>query len=286
MGDSARILAVPNNTVQSDSEASAEAKAPHYLTQKLRLKHRLTIQELMNNRTSAFEGLAALSWQLFLLASSAVFASMVSSRIEDISIVHSVMLYGITTLFIGSRFRALGNMLHECSHGTFVRGPKLNMILGHLLAFIDFTDFEVYRREHMSHHRHIGDPVLDLDFINRSELSLLLSAHFIFGWSNFLMFYIIPYVTVYQIFRYWSDAFDHAGITDSQQDFHRTRNHLFGWQWLNLLVFPRNDQYHLVHHLFPGLPTKAFPQAHLKLMEAEPEYAKRDHNFGFIEGTD
>lgn len=33
------------------------------------------------------------------------------------------------------------------------------------------------------------------------------------------------------------------------------------------MFFPRNDSYHLVHHLFPGVPVSHFHFCHERLME-------------------
>lgn len=78
-------------------------------------------------------------------------------------------LYPLAAFFIGTRFRALGNMLHEACHGMLVRGKRRNRVLGHLLAIIDLTALEPYTREHFTHHLHLGDPVKDLDFVPRSR---------------------------------------------------------------------------------------------------------------------
>ncbi len=226
--------------------------------------------------------------------------------------------------FIGAQLRALGNVMHECAHGTFVRGRRANAALGHLLSFIDFADFARYQREHLTHHRHLGHPTRDLDFAARRDLfrdrglpfvvqhvlrplSLfhlprylapvvwnardarpvalarmafnlaLLAACARLGWATLAAGYLLPYVTAYQVFRYWSDAADHAGLHGEAEEFYRTRNHAFGSALLNWIVFPRSDQYHLVHHLFPLLPTHALREAHGLLMN-EPEYAARRHD--------
>jgi fatty acid desaturase len=99
------------------------------------------------------------------------------------------------------------------------------------------------------------------------------------GWDVLVLYYVVPYLTTYQIFRFWSDAADHAGLMSGATEFDRARNHTLGWAPLDWLVFPRHDQYHLVHHLFPAVPTRLLATMHARLMAA-PVYAARDHGLG------
>ncbi len=232
--------------------------------------------------------------------------------------------YLLAIIFIGTRFRALGNILHECSHHTYMPTKRSNRLVGQLLALVDLTSFEVYCASHKSHHRHLGDECLDLDFKERQALGfaklsphpfidhvvrplLLLHIPFIFrpifysrldsraiklaraiyplilmmvawaiGTMHFLLFVVLPYLTTYQMLRYWSDAFDHAGILKEMDTFRRTRNHLLPGNVLGWLFLPRNDGYHLLHHMFPALPSQYFPQVHRMLL-ADGWYAAREH---------
>ena len=86
---------------------------------------------------------------------------------------------------------------------------------------------------------------------------------------------LFPYITSYQVLRYWSDALDHAGALGDPDAFLRTRNHAFRSRLANLVVFPRNDAWHLVHHLFPSLPARAFPALHSEVLMRQEIYARR-----------
>lgn len=233
--------------------------------------------------------------------------------------------YAAAAFLIGTRFRAIGNMLHEACHGTLVGGHRANMLFGYVLSAIELSCFSLYRHEHFTHHRHLCDAHKDHDFrsrfrfgfggeggpvswrhvflpltlyhlpsylrpvvwaksdplaVNLGKIFFLLSlaavAHFLSAWKLLALYYWIPYAAAYPILKYWSDAFDHAGIMTSSDEFDRSRNHVFAWKALNRLLFPRNDEYHLVHHLFPSVPTTLQKRVHDVLME-DHEYRLRDH---------
>ena len=80
----------------------------------------------------------------------------------------------------------------------------------------------------------------------------------------------------------WSDIADHAvparpaGRTGKALRF--ARNHSFAWQPLNLLLLPRRDDYHLVHHLRPDLPVVFLEREHRRLCAKYPAYARLDHD--------
>ena len=84
----------------------------------------------------------------------------------------AAVAYPVTASFIGTRFRALCNMMHESVHNTLAATRGQNKALGIALSLFDFTDYEVYTRDHLTHHRYLGDPERDLDFAARRDLFL------------------------------------------------------------------------------------------------------------------
>jgi fatty acid desaturase len=243
--------------------------------------------------------------------------------------------YVFMVFVLGSRMRALGNMLHEASHRTLSSSVRLNDALGYLLAALDLQAFQRYRREHLSHHLYLGSVERDLDFqrtrdfgfakrmaspwrvhmlgaLGLKHLSAFLrpvlwsredppvvtalrfvaygsigvALHVAGAWQEFLLVFLVPYATTYQMFRYWSDAFDHGSLLGEEDEFLRTRNHCFDFgkgprKWLQsrvfeALVFPRNDVFHLTHHLFPSVSTRHLREVHEFLMK-DACYAARNH---------
>ena len=86
---------------------------------------------------------------------------------------------------------------------------------------------------------------------------------------------IIPFAFFYTTLNYWTDCFDHAGISMSGDDLDSSRNVLAPWL-LRVIFFPRNDSYHLVHHLFPQVPARHLPQTH-KTLCADEIYQAKDN---------
>jgi fatty acid desaturase len=68
----------------------------------------------------------------------------------------------VALVVIASRQRALENILHDSVHGNVVRRPSRLFQL--VVAAPVFESFKRYRRRHMQHHAHLGDPALDPDY--------------------------------------------------------------------------------------------------------------------------
>lgn len=70
-------------------------------------------------------------------------------------------------MVIGNRQRALGNLLHDASHLSFDADRRRSAILANLLFCWPLcVPMSIYRDEHNRHHRFLGDPARDPDFIH------------------------------------------------------------------------------------------------------------------------
>ncbi len=88
-----------------------------------------------------------------------------------------------------------------------------------------------------------------------------------------LLFVALPYLWVFTALNYWTDCIDHAGILASGDELTASRNvRVPGW--LRVLLFPRNDCFHLVHHLFPQVPSQHLGACHRQLLE-DPDYRRQ-----------
>jgi fatty acid desaturase len=70
-------------------------------------------------------------------------------------------------LVIGNRQRALGNLLHDASHRSFDENRRRSRFLANVLfCWPLWVSMAIYRDEHNRHHKFLGDPVRDPDFIH------------------------------------------------------------------------------------------------------------------------
>jgi fatty acid desaturase len=84
----------------------------------------------------------------------------------------------IALLVIGNRQRALGNLLHDASHFSMDSDRGRARLLANLLfCWPLWISMPLYRQDHEHHHRYLGDPSRDPDFIHdESRLPL--------GWGS------------------------------------------------------------------------------------------------------
>lgn len=227
---------------------------------------------------------------------------------------------GLLMLFVGTRFRGINNIVHECSHFAFSQERSDNMLLGKLSSAFLLKSFDAYRKEHMTHHAHLGDYDKDLDFQNIRDFGLeqpltpaaiarhvvtplvglhlphylgvslsvkdgfgyaLLKVALLAGAAAFtfinplaaILMLIIPFAWIYSALNFWTDVVDHGGLLETGDELHASRNLLVP-RPIRAILFPRNDCYHLIHHLFPNIPVQHFDRVHEELME-NPAYREK-----------
>lgn len=81
----------------------------------------------------------------------------------------SLPLYVLILLLIGTRFHALGVLMHEATHYRILKNKKINDIIGEvLLAWPLLTTMYSYRKNHFAHHRHVNTDK-DPDWLRRVD---------------------------------------------------------------------------------------------------------------------
>jgi fatty acid desaturase len=232
---------------------------------------------------------------------------------------HRWLAAAVVFVIAATRYRAVNNIVHECSHFTFSHDKTTNYLVGRLCAAVLFFSFQDYRDSHLTHHMYLGDPEKDEDFRMRQKFGFdeglttrvlmrhfmtpLLLRHFpdyfsfrlthekndgeIYAWLkvvlvaacvvlfiNYPMETIVlvlaPFLFGFTAINYWTDCVDHAGLINADTSIRQSRNAKVP-AWLKPLLFPRNDSYHLVHHLLPGIPARHYPYCH-HLLLGDPEY--------------
>jgi len=89
--------------------------------------------------------------------------------------------------------------------------------------------------------------------------------------AAFLLVFL-PYAWIYTAINYWTDCIDHGGILTESEEIDAARNFIVP-KPLRLVLFPRNNCYHLLHHLYPSVPSQHFDHCH-ELLLLDPAYSE------------
>ncbi len=81
-----------------------------------------------------------------------------------------------------------------------------------------------------------------------------------------IFLFIIPFVWAFSAVNYWTDCADHGGLITQGNELEQSRNIILP-RFIRYILFPRNDSFHLIHHLFPNVPSQHFDQCHQVLLE-------------------
>jgi fatty acid desaturase len=92
---------------------------------------------------------------------------------------------------------------------------------------------------------------------------------FIDPMAAFLLIFL-PYAWIYTAINYWTDCIDHGGILTREEEIEASRNFVIP-KPMRAILFPRNNCFHLLHHLFPNVPSQHFDDCH-KVLLADPAY--------------
>ena len=227
------------------------------------------------------------------------------------------ILIAVTAIFIGTRFRGLNNIVHECCHSSFSEHREDNVVLGRLCSVMLTGCFRRYKADHLSHHAHLGDyehdnemaaiekfrlhDPLTVGTVLRHIMTPLLGRHLraysginlsgedgrfflvlkiaiLLGITAYtileplaaLIFLLLPLYYIFPALNFWTDCLDHAGLVGVKDELAASRNVLAPAP-IRWIFFPRNDCYHLIHHLFPQVPARHFIKVHETLCE-DQEY--------------
>lgn len=134
------------------------------------------------------------------------------------------------------------------------------VVLRHMVTPLIFRQLPYYLNINLSRNDGRGFQILKLALLGAVTILTIL-----FPLSTAL-FAILPFVAIYTALNYWADCLDHAGLVPTEEDLEGSRN-VLAPRFLSWLFFPRNDGYHLVHHLFPNVPARHLPTAHQALLE-------------------
>lgn len=106
------------------------------------------------------------------------------------------------------------------------------------------------------------------------------------GWEFFFMYWLIPYLTTFQVITWFIELAEHYPLVrDAKIDLYATRNR-FSHPVEAFFTAMHSENFHLIHHLFPGIPFWNLNKAH-QILLADPEYARVNADFGgkFLSGN-
>jgi fatty acid desaturase len=314
--------------LRSSAFAPLEAQASERVL--ARKSYKKDIPESILEQLNALEGKD--NWHnLYFIASD--WLTIVAAILITVAFKTNPIVYILSIIVIGSRQRALMNLLHEASHKKLFKNRFMNDWIGRIFTSYPMgASFTAYQANHYIHHGFLWDvdkdpktqryttlglvrpPSNPFAFFRRHILRPLLLAHVMYNIKSalslkderrdespvrygflvlliagvlishqfwgFLIFWLIPFCTSFQIIRYWNEMAEHAGLPDYNA-WMATRN----WNSslvMRWLIAPHSDDlYHLTHHLFPLIPHYRLAAAHRLLMRV-PQYAGAHQCDGFF----
>ena len=114
------------------------------------------------------------------------------------------------------------------------------------------------------------------------HLGWIYAAFSIAGITSFIVLYFGTSFLFFPLLQLLGDYLEHGGIAELKEGL-RSRNHSGICGPIRALLFSNNDQYHLIHHLFPSLPASLLADAERLLNLHSPTYV---HATALIERND
>ena len=102
-------------------------------------------------------------------------------------------------------------------------------------------------------------------------------------WPEFLMYWIVPYLSTFFMFQYIRSVAEHFGELAYEDLLTSTRTYKVSL-FEQFFFAPHNVGYHLEHHLYPGVPYYNLPKLHNLLMKDAAYNANAHITIGFFSG--
>ncbi len=98
--------------------------------------------------------------------------------------------------------------------------------------------------------------------------------------SQFLLYWVVPFFTAYQIIGWYIELSEHAPLMASELDVRMSRNRNSHWLERALTAI-HGEAYHLAHHLWPRVPFWRMAELN-KILREDPVYRDQDDRCGGI----
>ena len=176
-----------------------------------------------------------------------------------------------------SHHRSLGSYeldldFARLKHFDFHEELTFRRLLRHILLPLTLVNVPTYVSVTLVHPE---DPRL----VNAARYSyaVLLGVFAVVSPYFFCYYALVPFLIVHPALNYWTDCVDHGGILKARGALDQSRNFILP-RLLRWIFFPRNDHWHLIHHLMPFVAVRHFEDAHQLLLAHYPGYANLRHH--------
>lgn len=102
-------------------------------------------------------------------------------------------------------------------------------------------------------------------------------------WREVALYWAVPFLTFFCLFLYVRSVAEHFGSMDYGDELTSSRT-VYPHAWEKLFFAPHNINYHLEHHLYPGVPFYNLPELHRILMRDKAYAAKAHITRGYTTG--
>ncbi|GAB5340787.1 MAG: guanitoxin biosynthesis L-arginine gamma (S) hydroxylase [Pseudomonas fluorescens] len=166
--------------------------------------------------------------------------------------------------------------------GLYNATDRFDFLIGHLLKSLTLAN--TYRYFLYLVKNRAGDVVANpsqgVKLLATHAVLLLVFSYFMSPWA-YVLFWLVPYFTVFQVIGWLSEVSEHFGrFGVYKEEVELTRNR-FPALLERLIIGMHGDNYHLTHHLFAGIPFWNLKKAHDVLMDDE-RYAAANRGCGGI----
>lgn len=121
----------------------------------------------------------------------------------------------------------------------------------------------------------------ELPSILMSQLLVFFVLYYAVGTYAYIFYWLMPYFTTFQALTWFIELSEHYPmVRDAPSNLYATRNR-FGGSVEHFLTSMHGENFHLIHHLFPGIPFWNLRKAHNVLLR-DREYAALNSKFGGI----
>jgi len=103
--------------------------------------------------------------------------------------------------------------------------------------------------------------------------TVLAAVHFYDIWGDFFHYFVVPWILILPITRWWAEMSEHLGLNMTDHFGNSRTNDGFWQRWW---IHPLNDGLHAAHHLNSQIPFHRLRDAHDDLMQNSVEYRSKN----------